>query len=653
MWRKLLIICLFGAFFCKTAGADNATHDSRESTTLARSSQDLADEQPGLDARRIALVIGNDNYDNDPLGTPINDARAISHTLSALGFQVMRYENVTRQQMEHAVHAFKRRLGPGGVGLFYFAGHGFRVSDTTLLAAVGADSRSPRGLLEHSIDLKSVLQGMAGPRPGKLNLVILDTCLNNPFTPIDTGTIDDIRPPPQTLIAYATTPGSLAAEGARHGIYTAELLKAMVVPGRSIQEIFHHVASSVRHLTNQRQAPQLATSLSNEFLFLTAQQDARPSSNLPSIQHDNTPRTRAILPKDSAEQYELAFWDSIKDSNHPADYEAYLQAYPKGRFAALARARIERLRAAAPKAETPQERPAPTTKAPERQRPAPTTKAAPEKQRPAKEPPAQARPAPEKETPKQATPAPVAPPSVASGGGEEIRDCPTCPVLISLPGGVFTMGSNTGDPSEKPAHRVAIGAPFAIGKFEVTVEQWNACVEAGGCPRLTSDANRAPSAPVRDVSWDDAQQYVKWLTKVSGKPYRLPSEAEWEFAARGGTTTRFWWGEQMRPGQANCKECGEPWNQDGPANAGSFAPNPFGLHDVNGSVWEWVGDCWHNSYKGAPDDGRSRDTPNCRERVIRGGSWREGATYMPSTTRFKYATSVRNSQNGFRVARDL
>lgn len=215
------------------------------------------------------------------------------------------------------------------------------------------------------------------------------------------------------------------------------------------------------------------------------------------------------------------------------------------------------------------------------------------------------------------------------------------------------MGSNTGDPSEKPEHRVTISTPFAIGKFEVTMEQWNACVDTGGCTKVATDANRPKNVPVRDVSWEDAQQYVKWLTKVTGKTYRLPTEAEWEYAARGGTATKFWWGEQMRKGTANCKECGEPWQQEAPVAVGSFAPNPFGLHDVNGSVWEWVSDCWHNNFKGAPGDGKSWEEANCRVRVIRGGSWRENASYMPSSTRFKYDANVRHSQNGFRVVREL
>jgi formylglycine-generating enzyme required for sulfatase activity len=242
-------------------------------------------------------------------------------------------------------------------------------------------------------------------------------------------------------------------------------------------------------------------------------------------------------------------------------------------------------------------------------------------------------------------------PSVASG--TEIKDCPACPPLIGLKQGDFVMGSNVDDPSERPAHSVSIARPFAVGKFEVTNEQWNVCVEAGACQASSAGPSAQKNDPVRDVSWNDAQAYVKWLSKVSGKSYRLPTEAEWEYAVRGGTSTRYWWGDKMATGKANCKVCGDPWNPDGPAPVGSFAANPYGIHDMNGSLWEWVSDCWHNTYKGAPADGRAWDEPNCNVRVIRGGSWREGADYMLSSTRFKYDASVRHSQNGFRVARDL
>jgi formylglycine-generating enzyme required for sulfatase activity len=336
-----------------------------------------------------------------------------------------------------------------------------------------------------------------------------------------------------------------------------------------------------------------------------------------------------IVPKASPEQFELAFWNSIKDSTHASDYEAYLKAYPKGRFAALAQARVARLRAAPAQG-------AATAQSPATAQGAPPAKAKATPAKPAAPPVAAARP----------------PAAVVRNSGE-IRDCQSCPALVSLPAGTFTMGNNASDPSERPAHQVSIAAPFAIGKFEVTVQQWNACVTANGCPRIPQAPNTSPSAPMRDVSWDDAQQYVKWLALISGQAYRLPTEAEWEFAARGGTTTPYWWGKEMVQGKANCKECGQPWSSDRPANAGSFPPNGYGLHDTSGSVWEWVADCWHNNLKEAPNDGHAWDEPNCRVRVIRGGSWREGADYMVTSTRFRYDASVRQSQNGFRVARSL
>ncbi|WLI91856.1 formylglycine-generating enzyme family protein [Massilia sp. R2A-15] len=344
-----------------------------------------------------------------------------------------------------------------------------------------------------------------------------------------------------------------------------------------------------------------------------------------------------VVPKNSAEQFEITFWESIKDSNHVGDYEAYLKQYPKGRFVALAKARIDRLKAATP---------APATAAPT---PAPSKPAVAVVKPPASavKPPVTAV----KPPPVVAAPAPASSPPAKAGS--EITDCPTCPVLVAVPAGSFTMGSNSSDPSEKPAHSVTIAAPFAIGKYEVTVAQWNACAAANACPQLAQASNSVAAAPLRDVSWDDAQVYVKWLATTTGKAYRLPTEAEWEYAARGGTSTRYWWGEQMAVGKANCKDCGPPWQADAPAKAGSFAPNPWGLYDMNGSVWEWVADCWHNTFKDAPADGRAWDSANCSVRVIRGGSWREGASYMLSTSRFKYDASVRHTQNGFRVARGM
>jgi formylglycine-generating enzyme required for sulfatase activity len=359
-----------------------------------------------------------------------------------------------------------------------------------------------------------------------------------------------------------------------------------------------------------------------------------------------------VVPKNSAEQFELAFWNSIKDSKQVSDYEAYLHAYPKGRFAALARARIQQLKAAPP-AQQPAAQPAPQPAA-QPAKPA-DSKPAPEQ--------AQAKPAP-KSQPQQGKVRPVPAPAVegaqdesaapgAAGAMAAVKDCDACPLMVALSPGSFTMGSNSSDPSERPAHKVALRTPFAIGKYEVTVGQWEQCVKASVCPSVPSAASAADKQPMRDVSWDEAQLYLKWLSTVSHRPYRLPTEAEWEYAARGGTTTRYWWGEQMKGGNSSCQGCGEPWKADAPPPVGSFVANPFGLADMNGSVWEWVQDCWHSSYKGAPPDGSAWADGNCQSRVIRGGSWREDGSYMLSTTRFKYDASVRQSQNGFRVARTL
>ncbi|WP_332670950.1 SUMF1/EgtB/PvdO family nonheme iron enzyme [Aromatoleum sp.] len=631
MWRELLIVGACATFVSGAVEAGFGTAEPDESPAVALDAHAAS--------RRVALVIGNARYAGDPLVTPVEDADAVSRTLRSLGFEVVTHVDLDARQMKRAIADFHAQLRAGGVGLFYFAGHGFRVHDETLLAPVDADRRAPAGLVAKGVALRDVLDGMAAPRPRRLNLVILDTCRNSPFA----GALSDAAEalPDDTLVAYAAAPGGLAADGVTAGTFTDALLRTVAVPGAGIEHALRRAAATVARDTAGAQTPRISSSLTAEFVLAgSASSGLALPAPLAAVVAENVPdgtRTRGILPKDSAEQYELAFWDSIKDSEHASDYEAYLKVYPNGRFAALARARIERLRAAAPKTDTPAKAPA----APKAETPAkpaapaaaPRTPAVPERASPA--------------------PAPQAAKPAAPSQLKEIKDCPACPALVELPRGEFGMGSNTDDPSERPAHRVTIGRPFAIGKYEVTNEQWAACVAAAACAKLAGDDAAMKNAPARDLSWNDARQYVQWLSKTTGKSYRLPTEAEWEYAVRGGTATRYWWGAQMAPGKANCKDCGEPWNQDGPANVGSFAPNPYGLYDLNGSVWEWVADCWHSTYKGAPDDGRAWDEANCRARVIRGGSWREGADYMLASTRFKYDASVRHSQNGFRVARDM
>jgi formylglycine-generating enzyme required for sulfatase activity len=226
------------------------------------------------------------------------------------------------------------------------------------------------------------------------------------------------------------------------------------------------------------------------------------------------------------------------------------------------------------------------------------------------------------------------------------RDCRNCPELINIPGGIFMMGGND-DPSERPIRQVTV-APFALGRFPVTIGEWKECAAAKAC-RYDPDGD--PDLPVHNVSWSDAQEYVGWLSRITRQDYRLPTEAEWEYAARAGATTRYWWGNQLVPGMANCKGCGGAYDQQQPNKVGSFPPNAFGLHDMAGGVAQWVSDCWFKDYHGAPRDGSSRNLPTCREHVLRGGSWKHDPTYVSVTSRGKYDTDVRYIAHGVRVAR--
>ena len=219
------------------------------------------------------------------------------------------------------------------------------------------------------------------------------------------------------------------------------------------------------------------------------------------------------------------------------------------------------------------------------------------------------------------------------------------PEMVFIPGGAFSMGSGD-DPSEKPIHQVAIKS-FAISKFPITVREWNACVAAKSC---TYPPTGKDDAPVTNLSWTDTQQFVDWLSKVTQKPYRLPTEAEWEYAARGGTRSKYWWGDQLQASMANCKGCNESYEASQPLTVGSFKPNPFGLYDMGGNVHQWVADCWHENYQGAPSDGSAWVESDCLSRVIRSGSWKNDPSYVRPSNRDHYDATVRYPTHGLRVA---
>ncbi len=235
----------------------------------------------------------------------------------------------------------------------------------------------------------------------------------------------------------------------------------------------------------------------------------------------------------------------------------------------------------------------------------------------------------------------------------EFTECETCPTMVTLPEGRFKMGSTDGSSTEQPVRDVAVSQPFAIGKYEVTVAEWKACAAAGACKDIGPVEPGDDKRPMQNVSWPDAEAFTAWLGETTGQRYRLPTEAEWEYAARGGKPTRFWWGDTYEDARANCSECGDDWDRKRPSAIGAYDANPFGLHDMNGGVSEWTADCWIANYRNAPKDTGAQTSPNCQQRVLRGGSWRSSQDDVTSSSRFYYDAQVRYYTNGFRVARDL
>jgi formylglycine-generating enzyme required for sulfatase activity len=270
----------------------------------------------------------------------------------------------------------------------------------------------------------------------------------------------------------------------------------------------------------------------------------------------------------------------------------------------------------------------------------------------------------------------------------EFRECPDCPVMVGIPAGRFAMGSPANEPgrfdAEGPQHIVSVKA-FAMGKFPVTSEEFLTFLRATGyqpkpCNAMLklgwhADGNglaypptqvEPPDWPAVCLDWDDAHAYIAWLNAKVRKlrpgasrsgPYRLPSEAEWEYAARGGTTTSRWWGEDLGSNNANCNGCGSPWDYRVLASVTSFKANPFGLFGMLGNAWQWTEDCWHPSFVGAPSDGSAWMFKACPKHVIRGGSWDNVPVFVRSAARTGAGPNGGeydySSLSSFRLARDL
>ncbi|MCW8908600.1 MAG: SUMF1/EgtB/PvdO family nonheme iron enzyme [Sedimenticola sp.] len=267
-----------------------------------------------------------------------------------------------------------------------------------------------------------------------------------------------------------------------------------------------------------------------------------------------------------------------------------------------------------------------------------------------------ARPEPAAPPPREAAPGPARPTEPATGSPmrDRLASGGRGPEMVYIRGGEFEMGSSVHFLSreEQPVHRVEVPS-FSIGRYEVTFRDYELFAAATG-RRLPDDLGWGQgNRPVINVSWEDASAYAEWLSAETGRRYRLPSEAEWEYAAAAGTDTPYWWGFDLGSDRANCFNCGSQWDGVSTAPVGRFEANPFGLHNTAGNVMEWVSDCYHNTYTGAPSDGSSWQEAECSERVVRGGAFNKPGESLRVTRRNRHGPDARLFVLGFRVVREV
>ena len=539
--------------------------------------------------KRVALVIGNAAYPGaGALKNPVNDANDIAAKLKKLGFDVTVRTDMRYRDMLRSLTDFGDKVKEGSEALFFYAGHGMQVKGRNYLIPVDAEIRTEGSVSSEAVDVDQLLDKLSQAR---LSIVILDACRNNPFERRFRGGgqgLAQINAPTGTLIAYATAPGKVAADGdGRNGLYTQELLKAMDIPGMKIEDVFKRVRGNVIRVTGDAQTPWESSSLTGDFYFIFQG---------PTVVHVQQ------APVDP----ETDTWKAAESTNTESAYHAYLDAYPKGRYAVAAHIRVNALKTLAVASASPSVAvsPAPTFMPP-------ASVMAAEKQR--------------------------------LTAGNVFKDCAECPEMIMIPPGSFEMGSNNGDSDEKPVHSVTLKG-FALSRTEVTQGQWREII--GNNP--SSFSSCGDDCPVEQVNWYDAQEFIRRLSQKTGKTYRLPSESEWEYACRAGGTHAFCGSEKIDSVAWFDSNSGVKTH----SVAGKQA-NAWGLYDMSGNVWEWTGDCWNSNYNNAPTDGSAWTTGDCSARVVRGGSWINKSFFTLSARRSWNVATLRNYNGGFRLVRML
>jgi len=604
-----------------------------------------------LAEKRVALVIGNGAYTAaGKLTNPENDAKDMASALEKLGFDVALTLDANRAKFETAISDFSDKAAGVDVALVFYAGHGMGLGSETHLLPVDADFRNEFEARNRTFGLTALLNTLDGR--AKMVIALIDACRDNPLADrladsmrsagrsvsVSRGLARIEIGAPDTLVVYATTPGRTAADGTgRNSPFTTALLAHLPTEGVEVEAVLKRVSARVQELTGNKQEPERLSRLKREFYF-------KPAVSVP------TPAPAATDP-DASMRSDYAIAERV---NSVAVWLAFIDRYRSGFLVEAARGRLAALTAPVPTAP-----PAPSVTAPS-------------KIEVAGLPPA-ARPdagscnggAQTVSLGSRAAGVLTASEERCLKAKDEFRECKDCPAMVVIPAGTFTMGSPETEEGrysdEGPRRTVRIGKSFAVGKFTVSFAEWDACVAGGGCKgyRPKDEGWGRGKMPVINVSWDDAKAYVAWLSKVTGKSYRLLTEAEWEYAARAGTTTPFWWGSSISTSQANYNgnytygngKKGEWRRRTVPVD--SFAANPFGLYQMHGNVYQWIEDCYVDSYKDASSDVSANTTNECDRRVLRGGSW----VYVPWNLRaasrsWDFPVS-RNFNDGFRVARTL
>jgi formylglycine-generating enzyme required for sulfatase activity len=596
---------------------------------------------PALAEKRIAVVIGNGAYQSaSRLGNPPNDAQDVAVALKRLGFETVLHQNLEKAGMQAAMAAFARAARTADVAMFYFSGHAVQRAGVNYLMPIDAklDDEADLGQMVRVNDVVADLQ-----QAKNLRILVLDACRDNPLAeqqsrasgpfgslPFERG-LAKIENPLGMIVAYATQAGRTAEDGAgRNSPYTAAFLKHIETQ-EEIGTIFRRISGEVYEATKRTQLPELSLSLAGEFYLrgrLAAAAPASPASPDPCA---------------AAAEH----WKAADARGTLAAYEDHLTRFGQCAYAGFAKARIEdlkkKLAAVAPPVplKSPSQAPQPAVGVfglPSVPVPpfVPVDPLSPERE-------------------------------LTMRPGESFKECDACPEMVAVPAGSFMMGSPKGEkgrnpsqsPKEEPQQRIVFLQQFAVARFATTLEEWDACVAEGGCsyraPRY--DTAQRPRLPVIAVSWNDAQEYVAWLSRRSGKRYRLLSEAEREYVTRAGTTTPYWWGSSISERQANYdgiasngKGVVKPGK--GPMPVDSFQPNQWGLYQVHGNVAEWVEDC-SGDYRNQPPGGAARVDGNCTAHVLRGGGWGLSPEHLRSASRASGDSDVRSIMFGFRVARSL